>query len=159
MTMQLRRRESASARSEIEEPRSPGLSDTGQDEESGLTLEEYAREKGLPIDFLTSLGISQIPYGSGPALRIPYLGAGDEEVAVRFRIALDGDRFRWESGSKLCSMAKTGSQKPTGLDTWCWSKGSRTATPSGTTAFPRLVITPAPARHRKARQGEPLWYR
>jgi hypothetical protein len=102
MTVQLHRQESASARSEIEEPRIPGPSDTGQDRQSGLTLEEYAREKGLPLDFLKSLGISQIPFGGGPALRIPYLGAGGEELAARFRIALDGDRFRWDSGSKLC---------------------------------------------------------
>jgi hypothetical protein len=36
------------------------------------------------------------------AVRIPYLGTGGEELAVRFRIALQGDRFRWKSGSKPC---------------------------------------------------------
>jgi hypothetical protein len=36
------------------------------------------------------------------AVRIPYYGIGGEEIAVRFRIALDGDRFRWKSGSKPC---------------------------------------------------------
>jgi hypothetical protein len=76
MTVQLHRRESMSPHSESEEPNGPGPSDTGQSEESGLALEEYAQAKGLPIDFLKSLGISQVPYGSGPALRIPYLGAG-----------------------------------------------------------------------------------
>ena len=35
-----------------------------------------------------------------PAVRIPYLGPGGELLAVRFRIALEGDRFRWKSGSK-----------------------------------------------------------
>jgi hypothetical protein len=39
-------------------------------------------------------------YTGQPAVRIPYLGAGGEELAVRFRIALHGDRFRWKSGSK-----------------------------------------------------------
>ena len=35
-------------------------------------------------------------------MRIPYLGPSREELAVRFRIALDGDCFRWKSGSKPC---------------------------------------------------------
>ena len=35
-----------------------------------------------------------------PALRIPYRGIAGEEQAIRIRIALDGDRFRWKSGSK-----------------------------------------------------------
>lgn len=37
-----------------------------------------------------------------PAVRIPYYGPGGEELAVRFRIGLDGDRFRWKSGTKPC---------------------------------------------------------
>ena len=47
-------------------------------------------------------GVSEFTYDHKPALRIPYLGAGGEELAVRFRIALDGDRFRWKSGTKPC---------------------------------------------------------
>ena len=39
-------------------------------------------------------------YDHKPALQIPYHGTAGEELAVRFRIALDGDRFRWKSGSK-----------------------------------------------------------
>jgi hypothetical protein len=35
-----------------------------------------------------------------PAVRIPYLGAGGEQLAVRFRVAWDGDCFRWKSGCK-----------------------------------------------------------
>jgi hypothetical protein len=35
-------------------------------------------------------------------VRIPYLGEDGEQTAVRFRIALDGDRFRWKSGTKPC---------------------------------------------------------
>jgi hypothetical protein len=37
-----------------------------------------------------------------PVVRIPYYGIGGEVIAVRFRIALDGDRFRWKSGNKPC---------------------------------------------------------
>jgi hypothetical protein len=35
-------------------------------------------------------------------MRIPYLGVGGEELAVRFRIAFEEDRFQWKSGSKPC---------------------------------------------------------
>jgi hypothetical protein len=67
-----------------------------------LTLERYATAKALPIDFLKTCGLSEFTYDRKQALRIPYLGAGGEEAAVRFRIALTGDRFRWKSGTKPC---------------------------------------------------------
>jgi len=69
-------------------------SDADEQSASGLTLEEYARARGLPVNFLKSVGVSQITYDGEPALRIPYWGAGGEELAVRFRIAFEGDRFR-----------------------------------------------------------------
>src|SRR5262249_27654057 len=102
MTVQLQHRKSAPPHSEPETPSAPGPSDTGQPKGSGLTLEEYARGKGLPIDFLKSLGVSPGTYDSKPALRMAYLGASGKEPAVRFRIALYGDRFRSEPGSKVC---------------------------------------------------------
>jgi hypothetical protein len=67
---------------------------------SGLTLEQYATAKRLPLDLLRSCGVSEITYDHGPAVRIPYFGPGGELLAVRFRIALEGDRFRWKAGSK-----------------------------------------------------------
>jgi hypothetical protein len=69
---------------------------------AGLTLEQYAAAKGLPIDFLKSCGLSEVTYDRKPAVRIPYLGEGGEQLAVRFRVALSGDRFRWKSGTKSC---------------------------------------------------------
>jgi hypothetical protein len=69
---------------------------------TGLTLDHYTHAKALPTDFLKTCGVSEFTYDYKPALRIPYLGAGGEELAVRFRIALDGDRFRWKSGTKPC---------------------------------------------------------
>jgi hypothetical protein len=66
----------------------------------GLTLEAYARDKRLPLDFLRSCGLSQITYEGFPAVRVPYFGTGGELLAVRFRIASEGDRFRWKGGSK-----------------------------------------------------------
>ena len=56
------------------------------------------------MDFLRSLGLTQFSYDGKPAVRIPYFGAGGEEFAVRFRIALEGDRFRWEAGNQTVSL-------------------------------------------------------
>jgi hypothetical protein len=68
----------------------------------GLTLEQYAAARGLRVDFVRECGLSDMVLAGRPAVRIPYLGPGGEELAVRFRIALDGDLFRWKSGSKPC---------------------------------------------------------
>jgi hypothetical protein len=55
---------------------------------TGLTLDQYTHAKALPTDFLRTCGVSEFTYDHKPALRIPYLGAGGEELAVRFRIAI-----------------------------------------------------------------------
>jgi hypothetical protein len=67
---------------------------------TGLTLNQYATAKNIPADFLRAIGLTEISYDRNPALRIPYCGIAGEELAVRIRIELDGDRFRWKSGSK-----------------------------------------------------------
>jgi len=87
---------SGSARSSTEST-SEGASDT-----PGLTLAKYAEAKALPVDYLKTWGLSEFTFDCKPALRIPYLAVGSTELAVRFRIALQGDRFRWKSGSKPC---------------------------------------------------------
>ena len=69
-------------------------------------LENYAAAKGLPVEFLKKLGLSDRAYQGKPAVRIPYPDEHDEEKSIRFRTALekpeDGidNRFRWRSGSK-----------------------------------------------------------
>jgi hypothetical protein len=68
----------------------------------GCSLTEYAVAKSLPADFLRSLGLSEFRYMSSPAVRIPYLSPTGEELAVRFRVALAGDKFRWKSGARPC---------------------------------------------------------
>jgi len=69
----------------------------------GCRLADYAESKRLPIEFLRSIGLTEINYQGAPAIRIPYFAADDSESAVRFRIALDGkDRFRWRTGAKRC---------------------------------------------------------
>jgi hypothetical protein len=69
------------------------------------TLKEYSQAKGLPVDFLSRLGLVDRKYRRKAAVRIPYLAEDGQESAVRFRIALEkteeGDeRFRWRTGSK-----------------------------------------------------------
>jgi hypothetical protein len=68
-------------------------------------LKNYAEVKGLPVEFLKKLGLSDRKYGGSPAVRIPYRNENGEEVSVRFRIALEGseeddERFKWRTGSK-----------------------------------------------------------
>jgi hypothetical protein len=67
----------------------------------GLTLQQYADAKQLPVDFLASLGLADCAFNKRPAVRIPYYGPSGEVAATRFRISLGGDRFRWKAGSKL----------------------------------------------------------
>ena len=68
-------------------------------------LENYARAKALPVEFLEKLGLTDKKYRGREAVRIPYRTEAGEEEAVRFRVGLekseDGDeRFRWRTGSK-----------------------------------------------------------
>ena len=71
---------------------------------SGLHLAGYAQAKRLPIEFLRSLGLTEITYLGAPAIRIPYYGVSGGESAVRFRTTLEKapNRFRWRSGAKVC---------------------------------------------------------
>jgi len=80
----------SSSRVRLERPNGPGL-----------TLEQYAQAKALPIEFLQQLGLSQCTHSGGPAVRIPYHGPDGIELAVQFRTALTGEnRFRWRKGSR-----------------------------------------------------------
>jgi biotin operon repressor len=67
----------------------------------GCTLREYSEEKKLPEDFLRGLGLRDVTYMDKPAIRIPYPDEEGQEVAVRFRVSIDGpEKFRWRSGDK-----------------------------------------------------------
>src|SRR5215210_1845925 len=69
--------------------------------EHGCTLREYSEEKKLPIEFLRGLGLKEVTYLDKPAVRIPYPDEEGQEVAIRFRVSLDGtQKFRWRSGDK-----------------------------------------------------------
>lgn len=61
----------------------------------GCTLLQYAEAKKLPVGFLKGLGLTDLVYMTAPALRIPYFDEHYDLKAIRFRINLSGDRFRW----------------------------------------------------------------
>jgi hypothetical protein len=59
--------------------------------DTGCTVEDYARAKGLPASFLMkSARLSDMHYVNASAVRIPYMDESGEEVCVRFRVSLDG---------------------------------------------------------------------
>ena len=68
---------------------------------TGLTLQEYAALKGLPINFLKGEGLVDSDYFGNPAVQIPYLNELGNEVAVRFRGSFDGEnQFWWKPQTK-----------------------------------------------------------
>lgn len=70
--------------------------------EGGLCLADLAAAKRLPESFLRSLGLRDVRLPTGPAVAIPYLDTRGQEVALRYRLSLNGDiRFRWRKGASV----------------------------------------------------------
>ena len=68
---------------------------------TGLTLEELAEAKKLPLKLLQNNGLRNFAYNSTPSVRIQYLSTQGEPVAVRFRVSLVvNPRFFWRKGDK-----------------------------------------------------------
>jgi len=67
---------------------------------SGCTLEDYARNKAIPVDFLKGLSLSEGKSKGKPRIEIPYLDTTGTQIAMRYRCSLLGARFLWKSGSK-----------------------------------------------------------
>jgi hypothetical protein len=66
---------------------------------AGVTLEDYAAAKAIPVAFLEGLGLATRKRNGLNRLRIPYSDEAGVEVAVRYRIALEGPkRFIWKTG-------------------------------------------------------------
>jgi hypothetical protein len=61
---------------------------------AGCTLQQLAEAKGLPIELLQELGWYDTHWYSTPCVGIRYPNG-----AMRYRVGLVGDRFRWEKGS------------------------------------------------------------
>ena len=70
-------------------------------ENSGLSLQAYAREKGFDSSYLSQLGLTECRNGGIQCLRIPYY-RDDREVGIRLRSkAAGGNRvMRWEKGTR-----------------------------------------------------------
>src|SRR5215211_119268 len=94
----------AGLQAQSEKPHSNGQNERASGNarsEHGCTLDGYSEEKKLPIDFLRGLGLRDVTYLDKPAVRIPYPDEEGQEVAVRFRVSMDGtEKFRWRSGDK-----------------------------------------------------------
>lgn len=72
---------------------------------AGLTLAAYAEAKHLPVNFLREIGLRDDRYGKKSVVSIPYRDAAGRTSAMRYRLALVGDkneRFRWRKGSTVC---------------------------------------------------------
>lgn len=66
--------------------------------DGGVTRESYAEEKGLPVAFLTTLGVeTRTSNRRPPAVAIPYRNEWGEVVAIRFRTT---EGFRWRKGTE-----------------------------------------------------------
>jgi hypothetical protein len=65
---------------------------------TGLSLQQLADAKRLPVDFLKTFGVHETRSGGMPAVGIPYYSKDGAEVAVQLRLSLMGDRFRWARG-------------------------------------------------------------
>ncbi len=96
------------SKSAANRPKNDGTADCQRDAivpSLGCTLADYAEAKGLPPDFLTALGLSDMTYQKAPALRVPYMDRNGDTGAVRFRLRLardgSGQGFAWKSGTKV----------------------------------------------------------
>jgi len=72
-----------------------------QHSNSGLSLKTYANFKKIPEEFLKDLGLATTKYRDQSSLKIPYFNQKGDQTGTRYRIALEGDRFRWKKGSKI----------------------------------------------------------
>jgi hypothetical protein len=66
-----------------------------------LSLAEYAEAKRLAVDFLLELGLRDEDWHGTVAVAIPYRDQDGAELAVRYRLELNGAHpFRWPQGTK-----------------------------------------------------------
>ena len=68
---------------------------------AGLTLEQLCEAKHLQVSFLESLGCCNTKRNGVTHVTVPYLSETGETLAVRSRLALTGNRFRWRKNDKL----------------------------------------------------------
>ena len=79
----------------------------------GLTVDEYALSKKLPATFLRGLGLEDTTWFGTPAVGMPYRDEDGKKISTynpekekevevyRYRIAMQGDKFRWDEDVKV----------------------------------------------------------
>ena len=73
----------------------------GKGKKTAYTVDEYAKSKRLPADFLRDLGLKDSRVSSGCRVMIPYLSETGELVASRYRNGPGSQiRFTWQRGAK-----------------------------------------------------------
>ncbi len=77
-------------------PREPEPRDS--EEPAGLTVAQYCEAKRLDPALLQQWGVRDTELRGKPAIAISYTDEQGNLKAVRYRIALSGDRFRWRQG-------------------------------------------------------------
>jgi 5S rRNA maturation endonuclease (ribonuclease M5) len=66
----------------------------------GLSLEAFTRAKCLEGELLRQAQVTQGSYQGKPAVLFRYCDTEGNLQAIRYRIALEGDRFRWQKGAE-----------------------------------------------------------
>ena len=74
-------------------------------EEDGLTFEAFARAKCLESEILRQAQVTQGSYQGKPAVLFRYRDTEGDLQAVRYRVALTGDKFAWQRGAKPKKLA------------------------------------------------------
>ena len=67
----------------------------------GVTVLQLAEAKGLSADFLRELGVADFNYQGQKAVKMAYRGVTGAVTGTRYRVSVEGDRFRWKSGDKV----------------------------------------------------------
>jgi hypothetical protein len=58
----------------------------------GVTLEQLAEYKKLPVEFLTRLGLKDLYYQGNPAVCVAYYDDNNQVLTFQFRVSLSGRR-------------------------------------------------------------------
>jgi DNA-binding transcriptional ArsR family regulator len=74
-------------------------------EGEGLTLEAFAKAKALETELLRQAQVTQGVYQGKPAVLFKYRDTEGDLQAIRYRVALEGDRFRWQKGAEPRKLA------------------------------------------------------
>lgn len=79
----------------------PKVVEGGKGKKTPYTVEEYARTKKLPVNFLLDLGLKNSRAGGTTRVMIPYLSETGEVAAYRYRNGPGSQiRFTWQRGTK-----------------------------------------------------------